>query len=142
MMSISAKFRSAVLSGLLGLMVFGFLSSVCVVLTPATAGAQEEKPNEDPNKPDETKTKVNPFVHFFVSIGIAFGLIFAIISIGMVALIIILLLDLRLGESVPPSFVEEFTEMLMFRVPPSQIKAGPFEPSLVSSQKERQEAAH
>jgi len=30
----------------------------------------------------------------------------------MVALIIILLLDLRLGEAVPPSFVEEFTDMV------------------------------
>jgi biopolymer transport protein ExbB len=110
MMSCAAgKLRSAVLSCLLGVMVFGFLSSVCVVLTPSTAGAQEDAPEV---KPAEPKEKINPFVHFFVSIGPWFGLIFAIISIGMVALIIILLLDLRLGEAVPPSFVEEFTDMV------------------------------
>src|SRR5205814_5440453 len=54
----------------------------------------------------------NPVVHFFKSIGPWFGILFAVISIGMLALIIILLLDLRLGEAVPTSFVEEFTEMV------------------------------
>ena len=108
MMSLAAgKVRSTILSCLLGMFVMGFFVSVAIVTTPATARAQdaeEEKPQE--------KTKVNPIVHFFVSIGLVFGLIFAAISIGMVALIIILLLDLRLGEAVPPAFVEEFTEMV------------------------------
>ena len=106
MMSLAAdKFRSMILSCVLGLLVFGFVCSVVLVLTPNTAHAQEAA-DEAP------KEKINPFVHFFVSIGIPFGLIFSVISIGMVALIIILLLDLRLGEAVPPSFVEEFTEMV------------------------------
>jgi len=38
--------------------------------------------------------------------------LFLAISIGMVALIIILMLDLRLGEAVPPAFVDEFTSMV------------------------------
>ena len=106
MMSLAAdKFRSMILSCVLGLLVFGFVCSAVLVLTPNTAFAQEAA-EEAP------KEKINPFVHFFVSIGIPFGLIFSVISIGMVALIIILLLDLRLGEAVPPSFVEEFTEMV------------------------------
>jgi biopolymer transport protein ExbB len=54
----------------------------------------------------------NPIVHFFVSIGIIFGLLFAAISVGMVALIILLLLDLRLGEAVPTAFVDDFTNMV------------------------------
>src|SRR5436190_6187539 len=66
MMSIARdKFRSAVLSFLLGLMVFGFLTSVCLVLTPAIAGAQDDQPG-DGEKPPVAKEKVNPFVHFFV----------------------------------------------------------------------------
>src|SRR5580765_8358892 len=108
MMSLAAgKVRSTILSCLLGVFVMGFFVSVAIVTTPATARAQDA---ED-DKP-VAKTTVNPIVHFFVSIGIVFGLIFAAISVGMVALIIILLLDLRLGEAVPPAFVEEFTEMV------------------------------
>jgi biopolymer transport protein ExbB len=112
MMSIaSGQLRSTVLSFLLGLMVLGLLSSVGILTTPATATAQDTD-QDDANKPPPVKEKTNPFVHFFVSIGPWFGLIFAIISIGMVALIIILLLDLRLGEAVPPAFVEDFTDMV------------------------------
>ena len=53
-----------------------------------------------------------PIVHFFASIGILFGLLFAAISVGMVALIILLILDLRLGEAVPTAFVDDFTNMV------------------------------
>jgi biopolymer transport protein ExbB len=109
MMSLAAgKLRSTLMSCLLGVCVLGFLGSISVLVTPSTAQAQDA---ED-DKPAAAPAKVNPIVHFFVSIGITFGLIFAAISIGMVALIIILLLDLRLGEAVPPAFVEEFTEMV------------------------------
>ena len=108
MMSLAAgKLRSAIVSFMLGVFVLTFLTSVGVLVTPSTALAQED---DEPKV--EEKGKTNPIVHFFKSIGIVFGLIFAAISVGMVALIIILLLDLRLGESVPPSFVEEFTEMV------------------------------
>jgi biopolymer transport protein ExbB len=107
----TGRYRSLLLSGLLGLGVLGFLSSMSLLMTPNTALAQPDE-NPDDTKPAEPKGKVNPIVHFFVSIGIVFGLVFAAISVGMVALIIILLLDLRLGEAVPPAFVEEFTEMV------------------------------
>lgn len=108
MMSLAAgKLRSGIVSFMLGVFVLTFLTSVSVLVTPNTALAQDDEGDQ----PAE-KTKTNPIVHFFKSIGIVFGLIFAAISVGMVALIIILLLDLRLGESVPPSFVEEFTEMV------------------------------
>jgi biopolymer transport protein ExbB/TolQ len=108
MMSLAAdKFRSLTVSCLLGVFVLGLVAAMTVA-TPSTALAQGEGEEEKPAE----KTKVNPIVHFFVSIGIVFGLIFAAISVGMVALIIILLLDLRLGEAVPTSFVEEFTEMV------------------------------
>src|SRR6266478_5389905 len=110
MMSLAAgKFRSLLVSCMLASFMLSFVG-VITLLTPNTAQAQEPD-DPDPGKPAE-KTKVNPIVHFFQSIGIVFGLIFAAISVGMVALIIILLLDLRLGEAVPPAFVEEFTEMV------------------------------
>ncbi|MBI2803788.1 MAG: MotA/TolQ/ExbB proton channel family protein [Planctomycetes bacterium] len=106
----SRKLRSTLLSVALGIFVMGILGSASVMLTPGVALAQEG--GEDENAQPQEKQKINPVMHFFQSIGIGFGILFAAISIGMVALIIILLLDLRLGEAVPPSFVEEFTEMV------------------------------
>lgn len=103
------KLRSVLFSVLMGAFVFNMILGMTLA-TPGVAYAQDENP-EEPAKP-AAKEKVNPIVHFFKSIGIVFGAIFAVISVGMVALIIILLLDLRLGEAVPPSFVEEFTEMV------------------------------
>jgi biopolymer transport protein ExbB len=100
--------------GALSCLLFAFtLSCVAATVflsTPATAHAQDEdkKPDEPPAAPKST----NPIVHFFVSIGIMFGLLFAAISVGMVALIILLVLDLRLGEAVPTAFVDDFTNMV------------------------------
>jgi biopolymer transport protein ExbB len=105
------KVRSFIVSLLMGVFILGMVGGMSVMLTPGPAFAQDgdaPAPEEGP----KAKEKVNPIVHFFVSIGIPFGVIFAAISIGMVALIIILLLDLRMGEAVPPAFVEEFTEMV------------------------------
>jgi biopolymer transport protein ExbB len=106
----AGKFRAMVASLLMGLLVFGFICGLTILTTPVPALAQEENAPED--KQEAKKVPLNPVMHFIVSIGPVFGLIFAIISVGMVALIIILMLDLRLGESVPPSFVEEFTTMV------------------------------
>ena len=92
MMSLAAgKLRSSIVSFMLGVFVLTFLTSVCVLVTPNTAFAQEDE-GEQPAE----KGKTNPVVHFFKSIGIVFGLIFAAISVGMVALIIILLVPLAL----------------------------------------------
>ena len=104
------KARSFIVSLLVSFFILGMVGGTSVMLTPSPALAQDDGP--PPDDGPKTKEKVNPVVHFFVSIGIPFGLIFAAISIGMVALIIILLLDLRMGEAVPPAFVEEFTEMV------------------------------
>lgn len=49
-------------------------------------------------------------VHFLRSIGWVFGIIFLILSVSLVALVIILSLDLRLGVAIPPGFVEQFTD--------------------------------
>lgn len=105
------KFRSLLISLLIGFFVFSFVGGLGVLSTPVPVHAQEG----DNNPPEGDKgepVKVNPVMHFIVSIGWVFGFIFALISVGMVALVIILVLDLRLGEAVPPAFVEEFTTMV------------------------------
>jgi biopolymer transport protein ExbB len=100
------------LSVLLGVFVFGMITTITAI-TPSPAYAQEEGQPADPKPPEKRqKGAFDAIIHFFTSIGIVFGLLFLVISIGMVALIIILALDLRMGESVPPSFVEEFTDMV------------------------------
>jgi biopolymer transport protein ExbB len=107
----AGKCRSAVVSCLLFAFAFAAVGGSALLLTPAPALAQEEgAPPEAPAK--EAAHEDNTIVHFFKSIGWVFGLIFLAISIGMVALIIILLMDLRLGEAVPPAFVDEFTGMV------------------------------
>ena len=106
----AGKFRSLILSCLLGFCVFAFFGSISVLMTPSTALAQPEE-NPDDAKPAEPKGKVNPVTHtvkamFNGVVATIVTLVILAISVGMVALVIILLLDLRLGEAVPPSFVE------------------------------------
>jgi biopolymer transport protein ExbB len=95
------------------LILSAFVSSLCLAL-PSAAVAQEAEPapGEDGKKEDPHKMSANPIVHFFESIGIVFGIIFAAISVGTLALIIILAMDLRMGEAVSTAFVDEFTSLV------------------------------
>jgi biopolymer transport protein ExbB len=111
MRRLAGTWRVGVLSCLLGVCVLSAVAATFLI-TPAIAQAQDDKPEGGAPEAPAAKGSVNPLVHFFVSIGIVFGLLFAAISVGMVALIILLLLDLRLGEAVPTAFVDEFTSMV------------------------------
>lgn len=102
----SARGRRSCL--VLACLMLGLLFSWTVV-TPS-AIAQENQPQA--KEAAEPAAAPNPIAHFFTSLGIYFGIIFAAISIGIVALIIVLMLDLRMGEAVPAAFVEEFTDMV------------------------------
>ena len=103
--------RRALLCLLMATFTFGTMA-----LAPSTARAQqEEQPEKKPAAPDgevKEKTLDNPIVHFFVSIGIVFGIVFAAISVGTLALIIILAMDLRMGEAVNSVFVDDFTGLV------------------------------
>lgn len=91
--------------------VFGLWAS-----TPSFARAQDDPAPEEVKKDEggevKVKTQQNRFVHFFVSIGWVFGITFLIVSIGTVALIIVLLFDLKLNEAMNPDFVSEFTGLV------------------------------
>ncbi|MBI3407164.1 MAG: MotA/TolQ/ExbB proton channel family protein [Planctomycetes bacterium] len=78
-----------------------------MAVTPAIAVAQEDNQGDTKNA-----LSSNIIVHFFESIGWVFGIIFAVISIGAVALIIVLVMDLRMSEAVPTTFIDEFTDMV------------------------------
>jgi biopolymer transport protein ExbB len=91
----------------------GLLVSLLLFAPATTARAQVEPGQPAPEqKADAPKESTNPIVYFIESIGLVFGIIFAAISIGLVALIIVLAMDLRMGEAVPPAFVEDFTTMV------------------------------
>jgi biopolymer transport protein ExbB len=50
------------------------------------------------------------FMHIVHSAGPVFGPIILFVSIGLVALIVLLAMDLRMSTAIPPGFVEEFTD--------------------------------
>jgi biopolymer transport protein ExbB len=52
----------------------------------------------------------NMFVHIIKSVGIFMGIVLGALSISLVALVVLLIMDLRMADSVPPAFVEEFTD--------------------------------
>lgn len=54
--------------------------------------------------------KTNLLWHIIKSAGPFFGPLILLISIALVALIVLLAMDLRMGSTIPPGFVEEFTE--------------------------------
>jgi biopolymer transport protein ExbB len=54
--------------------------------------------------------KQNLFKHIVVSAGIFFGPLLLAVSIGLVALIVLLSMDLRMPVAIPPAFVDEFTD--------------------------------
>jgi biopolymer transport protein ExbB len=98
---------------ILAFVLSAFVSSMLLTL-PSAVIAQEEPapPVEEKKEEDKSRLSSNPIVHFFVSIGLVFGIVFAAISVGTLALIIILSMDLRMGEAVSTAFVDEFTSLV------------------------------
>jgi biopolymer transport protein ExbB len=112
-MAVSAR-RSGRRSDTVGvfgrLVCFTFLVILCL-LPPARA--QDAAPAEAAQPADAGPASVpadNFLRHIIVSAGWVFGPLLLLISIGLVALIVLLFLDLRLEVAIPPGFVEEFTD--------------------------------
>jgi biopolymer transport protein ExbB len=106
---------TALLLGLLALFLFAYLGPA----QPAAHGqdnppAAEEKKGDDANKGADAGAppvkKRSLLVHMLESVGWTFGLILLSVSICLVALIVLLAMELRLGAAIPPGFVEDFTD--------------------------------
>jgi biopolymer transport protein ExbB len=104
---VSSRFASLLGRLLVCFVLTGLVSATFLAATPSVALAQEEG-----EAAPKERASQNPIVHFLVSIGIVFGIIFLALSIGTVALIIILFMDLRMSEAISPAFVDEFTGMV------------------------------
>lgn len=75
----------------------------------AEPAPEEPAAQPAPGAPTPGK-RPNLFWHIVKSAGIIFGPLLLLISIGLVALIVLLAMDLRMGVAIPPGFVEEFTD--------------------------------
>lgn len=89
-----------------------------LTLTSSVVYAQEqgEQPGDQGEKKaettDEGKGPPNIVLHIISSTGWFFGLVLGTASLGLVALIVILALELRMGLAIPHGFVDEFTDVV------------------------------
>jgi len=94
-----------------------FLAGWFMTSAPSSAHAQEEpapekKKDEGGGAAEETRKSQNLFTHIIVSAGWFFGPVLLLVSIGLVTLIVLLAMDLRMGNAVPATFVDDFTDMV------------------------------
>lgn len=85
------------------------LSTAVLSTTPSVAHAQEDPQGEKQEGPKEAK---NLLTHILTSAGWFFGPLLFLVSIALVALIVILAMDLRMGVAVPGGFVDDFTDLV------------------------------
>lgn len=89
--------------------------------TPAAGGAA--KPAAAPN--------TNLFTHILESAGIFFGPLLGGISIGLVALVVYLLMELRMETAVPRGFIDQFTDLVNKRQLKEATKLAQDDPSFL-----------
>ena len=79
---------------------------------PSSARAQDAPDAEAKaaEAPPPASRPESLFMHMIKSVGPVFGIMFLAISISLVALIVLLAMDLRMGMAIPPGFVEDFTD--------------------------------
>jgi biopolymer transport protein ExbB len=105
--------RGLVLLGLLAVL-FNFLAgpgvNVARAQEAAPAAGDDNKGEGDKAGAGEKKPVKNLFTHMVEALGITYIIIFLFMSIGLVALVVLLAMELRMGAAIPPAFVEDFTD--------------------------------
>lgn len=110
---IKGNFMSGTLSRftLVLLVLVGFLFS-----TNSSYAFQDAAPPaaEKKDEGDKPAAAGNPslFMHILKSAGWVFGPMILAISIALIALVCLLAMELRMATSIPPNFVEEFTDLV------------------------------
>ncbi|HEY7314296.1 MAG TPA: MotA/TolQ/ExbB proton channel family protein [Gemmataceae bacterium] len=104
-----ARLTTLVIGGLLAAFLFAFVPPAL-----PTAHAQEGDAAAGADKPAEggqakTEAKPNLFMHLIKSLS-WFAPIMLIVSIALMSLIVLLIMELRMGSAIPPGFVEDFTD--------------------------------
>jgi biopolymer transport protein ExbB len=100
---------------LIGCLLAVFLFALFSPALP-TARAQDNAPADNENRaadssraPDQARQSSNIFMHIIKSLS-WFAPIMLVVSIALIALIMLLVMELRMGSAIPPGFVEDFTE--------------------------------
>lgn len=82
-------------------------ASIAIWLVPASGVATAQ---EAAGTPAAAQPEDSLFMHIVKSAGPIFGGLLLLLSFCLVALIALLIFDLRLGVAIPPAFVEQFTD--------------------------------
>ena len=105
-----SRLASLLIGCLLAVYLFAMLSPAVPM-----ARAQDNAPDNadakaEPSKSaDQPRQSNNIFMHIIKSLS-WFAPIMLIVSIALIALIMLLVMELRMGSAIPPGFVEDFTE--------------------------------
>jgi biopolymer transport protein ExbB len=86
------------------------LLALFLAATPAVRAQDAAAPEAGDTTSAETVKATNLFFHIAKSAGWFFGGLLFLVSVGLVALIVILAMDLRMPVAIPPTFVEEFAD--------------------------------
>lgn len=91
----------------------GFVAVLLLLLTKPILAQDPEPPAPaavaPPTATTTAKAQDNIFVHIIKSVGI-FWLILLPTSIGLIAIVVLLAMDLRMSAAIPAGFVDEFTD--------------------------------
>jgi biopolymer transport protein ExbB len=102
-------------AGLIFAAVLGFWLVGLTWLSPGSSTAhagQDDPPAGDAGQEAakaESAARPNLIRHMIASAGLFFGPLLFLVSVGLVAIIVLLSMDLRLSVAIPPKFVEDFT---------------------------------
>ncbi|MHB1425707.1 MAG: MotA/TolQ/ExbB proton channel family protein [Gemmataceae bacterium] len=95
---------------LLAAFLFAFLPTAQAQDENNNAAADDGQKPAEPSKPaEQPKQSTNIFTHIISSLS-WFAPIMLVVSIALIALIMLLIMELRLVAAIPPGFVEDFTD--------------------------------
>jgi biopolymer transport protein ExbB len=81
----------------------------------SSARAQEgeaEAPKPTTTTPAEPESEKGMIAHMLESVGWGFGFLLGFVSVTLIAIIVLLAMELRMGVAIPPGFVEDFTDVV------------------------------
>jgi biopolymer transport protein ExbB len=88
----------------------GLAAAVVLLLFPDLAAAQDGDPAAAPSAADAGDD--NKVVFIIRSVGLVFGGLLLVCSVWLVAIVVLLMLDLRMQNAIPAGFVDEFTDVV------------------------------
>jgi biopolymer transport protein ExbB len=104
-----SRLSALVLGCLLTAFVFAFLPPALPSIQAQEDNAAAAEKTAEPSKSAEQPKRANIFAHIINSLS-WFAPIMLVVSIALIALIMLLIMELRMVSAIPPGFVEDFTD--------------------------------